>query len=350
MNCDLVYNNQNSLEDDGYVVFCISTTQPPREAKKPRRLVGFSNGLIKRFNFGNLSPADRQYKLPLSSGEVLTCGYYSENELNFVVGTNYGTVFFCSMKRLSKKSSQVVARYCRIENISRSSSFTDVKLKSQKHLNPDIFNDNESELTINREDSQDDLNLFVGITSIHFPPTEPIGVMLVAFDDGSVRLWKSVEKNKQVMRILKLEQEQQASSKDGPRAANAPVRYDIADVGYQQFDLMDTFDLFQNPHDDIQDTEEERNQTKSLYSHKKHPSCEAKFAPDDIRKKISMADQYFCFVEALPYIFIRNFEHRAIIHRISLSRPQAYPTSMKLFDCQKLKVDEDSLMKEKGLI
>ena len=266
MNCDLVYNNQNSLEDDGYVVFCISTTQPPREAKKPRRLVGFSNGLIKRFNFGNLSPADRQYKLPLSSGEVLTCGYYSENELNFVVGTNYGTVFLCSMKRLSKKSSQVVARYCRIENISRSSSFTDVKLKSQKHLNPDIFNDNESELTINREDSQDDLNLFVGITSIHFPPTEPIGVMLVAFDDGSVRLWKSVEKNKQVMRILKLEQEQQASSKDGPRAANAPVRYDIADVGYQQFDLMDTFDLFQNPHDDIQDTEEERNQTKSLYS------------------------------------------------------------------------------------
>ena len=63
-----------------------------------------------------------------------------------------------------------------------------------------------------------------------------------------------------------------------------------------------------------------------------------------------MADQYFCFVEALPYIFVRNFEHRAIIHRISLSRPQAYPTSMKLFDCQKLKVDEDSLMKEKGLI
>jgi len=166
----------------------------------------------------------------------------------------------------------VVARFCRIENISRSSSFTDVKLKSQKHLNPDInadiFNDNESELTINREDSQDDLNLYVGITSIHFPPTEPIGVMLVAFDDGSVRLWKSVEKNKQVMRILKLQQEQQASTKEGPasRAANAPVRYDIADVGYQQFDLMDTFDLFQNPHDDIQETEEERNQTKSLYS------------------------------------------------------------------------------------
>lgn len=100
---------------------------------------------------------------------------------------------------------------------------------------------------------------------------------------------------------------------------------------------MDTFDLFDNPHahndnDERQDTEEERNQTKSLYSYKKHPSCEARFAPDDIKRKISMADQYFCFVEALPYIFIRNFEHGAIIHRISLSKPTQYPTSMVLFD------------------
>ena len=169
------------------------------------------------------------------------------------------------MKHLSKTGRQVAADYCRIENVSRSSSFADVKVKSQKNLNPDIFNDNESELTINRDDSQDDLSLYVGVTSIHFPSTEPIGVMLVAFDDGTIRLWKSVEKNKQIMRVLKLEQEQLASKKNEPRSANAPVKYDISEVGYQQFDLMDTFDLFQNPHDG-QDTEEERNQTKSLYS------------------------------------------------------------------------------------
>ena len=53
-NCDLVYNNQNSLEDDGYVVFVISTSEKNSSRSKPRRLVGFSNGIIKRFNFGNL--------------------------------------------------------------------------------------------------------------------------------------------------------------------------------------------------------------------------------------------------------------------------------------------------------
>jgi len=294
-------------------------------------LVGFSNGIIKRFSFGNLAPADRVFKLPLSSGEVLTCGFYSENDTNFVVGTNHGTIFFGSIRPIAG-TRLFHYEYCRIENVSRSSSFTDVKLKSQKNLNPDIFNDNESELTINRDDSQDDLSLFVGVTSIHFPSTEPIGVMLVAFDDGTIRLWKSVEKNKQLIKIIKLEQEQKASKKNEPRSANAPVKYDISQVGYQQFDLVDTFEIFSNPHDERQDTEEERNQTKSLYSYKKHPSCEAKFAPDNIMKKISMADQYFCFVEALPYIFIRNFEHGAIIHRISLSKPTQYPTSMKLFD------------------
>ena len=246
VNCDLVYNNQNNLEDDGYVVFIISTKEK-KETKNPRRLVGFSNGLIKRFNFGNLSPADRVFKLQLNPGEVLTCGFYSENETNFVVGTNHGTIFFCSMRNFGR---QIVAEYCRIDNVSRSSSFADVKVKSQKNLNPDIFNDNESELTINRDDSQDDLNLFVGDTSIHFPSTEPIGVMLVAFDDGSIRLWKSVEKNKQLMKIYKLEQEQQASRRNEPRSVNAPVKYDISQVGYQQFDLIDTFDIFQNPHNE----------------------------------------------------------------------------------------------------
>jgi hypothetical protein len=97
VNCDLVYNNQNNLEDDGYVVFIISTKEK-KETKKAWRLVGFSNGIIKRFNFGNLSPADRVFKLPLNPGEVLTCGFYSENETNFVVGTNHGTIFFCSMR------------------------------------------------------------------------------------------------------------------------------------------------------------------------------------------------------------------------------------------------------------
>jgi hypothetical protein len=193
-NCDLVYNNQNNLEEDGYVVFVISAKQNSSSKDKNKRLVGFSNGIIKRFSFGNLAPADRVFKLPLSSGEVLTCGFYSENDTNFVVGTNHGTIFFGSIRPITG-TRLYHYEYCRIENVARASSFTDVKLKSQKNLNQDILNDDAS-LTINSADSQDDLSLFVGVTSIHFPSTEPIGVMLVAFDDGTIRLWKSVEKNK----------------------------------------------------------------------------------------------------------------------------------------------------------
>lgn len=131
------------------MVFIISTKEK-KETKNPRRFVGFSNGIIKRFNFGNLSPADRVWKLPMMTGEALTCGFYSENETNFVAGTNYGTVFFCSMRSFGR---QIVAEYCRLENISKSSSFTDMKVKSQKDLNEDILNDAESELTIDRNDS-----------------------------------------------------------------------------------------------------------------------------------------------------------------------------------------------------
>jgi hypothetical protein len=84
------------LEDDGHVVFVIS----PKDKKggKHRRYVGFSNGIIKRFNFGNLNPADRTWKAPMMNGEKFTCGFFSENETNMVCGTNYGTVFFISMR------------------------------------------------------------------------------------------------------------------------------------------------------------------------------------------------------------------------------------------------------------
>jgi len=52
------------------------------------------------------------------------------------------------------------------------------------------------------------------------------------------------------MKILEM---QQAAKKKTP---NQPVYYDISEVGYQQFDLMDSFDLFANPHglEEVTDT------------------------------------------------------------------------------------------------
>ena len=37
--------------------------------------------------------------------------------------------------------------------------------------------------------SNDDLHEYVGITSITFPFIDPIGTALIAFDDGTIKVW-----------------------------------------------------------------------------------------------------------------------------------------------------------------
>ena len=33
------------------------------------------------------------------------------------------------------------------------------------------------------------MEYFTGVSSIHFPYIDPIGTMLVAFDDGTIKVW-----------------------------------------------------------------------------------------------------------------------------------------------------------------
>mmetsp|Transcript_11861 Transcript_11861/g.18298 ORF Transcript_11861/g.18298 Transcript_11861/m.18298 type:complete len:215 (-) Transcript_11861:45-689(-) len=136
------------------------------------------------------------------------------------------------------------------------------------------------------------------------------------------------------MKILEL---QQAAKK---RAPNQPVYYDLSEVGYQQYDLLDSFDIFQNPHGYDEISESDRNQLKQLYGGKKYPSCNAKFAPGP-----SLSDQYFCYVDSLQYIFIRNYQRSEIIKRISLN---LFPTSMFMIEFTKLKIDDDAAIKDVG--
>jgi hypothetical protein len=75
------------------------------------------------------------------------------------------------------------------------------------------------------------------------------------------------------MKILEL---QQAGKK---KTANQPVVYDISEVGYQQFDLVDSFDIFANPHGLEEVTEYDRSQLRQLYAGKKYTNCIAQFAP-----------------------------------------------------------------------
>lgn len=145
----------------------------------------------------------------MAPGELLTCGFYSENDLNFVAGTNQGSVFFLK-KEGTAKSKQDYINYCRIPNLSNKKTFTDTHHQTSKlGLNGDLSsNDNDFDLEIKREDSQDgDCEEYNGITSIHFLPSKPIAVMLVAFDDAKCSVWKSVVENEQQMRIKKLQRD-----------------------------------------------------------------------------------------------------------------------------------------------
>ena len=77
------------------------------------------------------------------------------------------------------------------------------------------------------------------------------------------------------------------------------IQWEIQELGPIQFDLIDKFDMFDNPHGEDK-TEEELAPMRELYDSKKH-HCEASFAIGS-----SSVDYYFCYVSDLQYIFIRN--------------------------------------------
>jgi len=140
---------------------------------------------VKRISLETLS-IDYVFKLPMNSNEVLTCGVYSDNGYNVSFGTNQGTLFIASLKAI--KSNRVDASYVRIENVGRCNTFdNDNKSKSLIKLNSDIMNDEQS-IDIDMQ-SAEDLVDFTGITSIHFPYVDPIGTILISFDDGNIKVW-----------------------------------------------------------------------------------------------------------------------------------------------------------------
>jgi hypothetical protein len=194
-----VHSFQSNLEDEGHVVFVIGV--PGTSTKKQKRLLGFSHGVIKRISLDSLA-VEHSFKVPLNPGELLTCGTYSENGMNFVFGTDQGTLFVASLKATGRN--RVEVNYCRIENVGKTNHFdNENRSKSLTKLNSDIMNDNDS-IDIDRMNSVEDLGLFTGITNIAMPYVDPIGTILVSFDDGTIKLWQSSVKNEQLMKILEL--------------------------------------------------------------------------------------------------------------------------------------------------
>lgn len=231
-NCDEVMNFQSSFEEYGYVVFVIGHPQFSRRGgqrgglgKRQVRLVGFSNGFIKVVYFETLN-VKHCFKVPLNreAGEVLTCGQYSQNNKNFAFGTNHGTLF---IGNLTQGRKGIDANYARIENVGKCNNFETAVGEQQttqkrhtKQMNSDIINDNES-LDIEHMDSVLDFNEMTGISSINFPYQDPIGIILIAFDDGTIRLWQS-QQNPNLIQVIKLQS-----------GTQGPAHYDLFDMGYQ---------------------------------------------------------------------------------------------------------------------
>jgi hypothetical protein len=70
--------------------------------------------------------------------------------------------------------------------------------------------------------------------------------------------------------------------------------FDLSESGFQQYDLVDVFDMFENPHGLEEVNENERSKLKLLYQNKRHRQCEARFSPSR-----SSVDLYFSYVGSL---------------------------------------------------
>jgi hypothetical protein len=64
-------------------------------------------------------------------------------------------------------------------------------------------------------------------------------------------------RNEHFLKLLELQQNQQS--------VNLPM-FDLSESGYQQYDLVDLFDMFENPHGLEEVNEGERSKLRLLYS------------------------------------------------------------------------------------
>lgn len=88
--------------------------------------------------------------MELQQGEELTTGAFNPNGMNFAVGTSFGTVYFGQFKKDNQTRNQVI-RLARLTGLA----------KTEENA----------------------------VTSIQLSNFNPDGCLLVAFDNGQVRIW-----------------------------------------------------------------------------------------------------------------------------------------------------------------
>lgn len=117
--------------------------------QKKFRLIGHALGELKLVTLDALK-VESMFKMELQQGEELTTGAFNPNGMNFAVGTSFGTVYFGQFKKDNQTRNQVV-RLARLTGLA----------KTEENA----------------------------VTSIQLSNFNPDGCLLVAFDNGQVRIW-----------------------------------------------------------------------------------------------------------------------------------------------------------------
>jgi WD40 repeat protein len=183
-----------------------------KHQKQKLRLIGHADGELKFVTLESLK-VEFAYRVDLNENEQLTKGCFSQSGHNFAVGTSHGNVYFGHFKK-DQKTKTTVVKIAKLKGLSL----------SETHA----------------------------VTSIEMTSFTPDGMLLAAFDNGEVRVWRSFYSD---------------SDADKPKRKNLGKKpVDIADLGNMQFDIVDNFNMFHNPHGLDNLTEEDQKQLSELYS------------------------------------------------------------------------------------
>lgn len=95
----------------------------------------------------------------------------------------------------------------------------------------------------------------------------PTGTLLVAFDNGMVKAWQSSVSEERRNRLNELNAITGGKKKGGKggRSKRNQMQYSFDDMGELQFDLLDTFDMFYNPHGKPDYSDEDAEQDDKTY-------------------------------------------------------------------------------------
>lgn len=117
--------------------------------KKKFTLVGHRNGILKAVSIETLK-IEQIVQIPLyHSEEEVSCAVFNPNGINFAIGTSQGNVYLGSVREDNMSKPKISIG--KLDNISKSTSSS--------------------------------------ITSLQFSIFDPIGSLLVAFDNGTIKTW-----------------------------------------------------------------------------------------------------------------------------------------------------------------